>query len=601
MRRVRERVSDRRRFGSGLTVEALEDRLTPSWTGIPPAAVPVPGVFTAVTLNSNGDAAGNASIASTEIDWYRFTTPRAGLLVLSATTPASSVDTVIGLFSATGQRLAFNDDISAANLDSRLAVNVPAGTYFLGVTNYTGSAGGSYTWRIDAPFRDDGAEENDTFGTARNLGALTATRTVTGLRMADANDWFRFTTTATGTAASRVGINFSHAQGDLDIRLYNAAGVQIGSSLGVTNAESISLSGRPAGTYYLRVYGYQGAENPNYTLTVVPPSGVVTPPPPPPTGAFSITLRVSGLTASQQAIFQQAANRWAQVITGDLPNATYQGVPVDDVLIDSVAEPIDGPGGILGSAGPDFVRNGSLLPIHGNMRFDTADLAQLEASGGLLFTVLHEMGHVLGIGTLWDDLGRLAGGGTSNPRFTGPQATAAYNQIFNRNESSVPVENTGGPGTRDGHFRESVFGNELMTGFLNGGFNPLSRITVGSLADIGYVVNMNAADAYAPPGGFTGFTGGGGAGGGPAGLRAAPPLAGVSFGGVAVTAPVGPAAPADRLIDRLDRLIDRLDAWAVHLPAGGADNQTVQPDTTRTVQATDWSTALDDFSPVLAD
>jgi hypothetical protein len=29
---------------------------------------------------------------------------------------------------------------------------------------------------------------------------------------------------------------------------------------------------------------------------------------------------------------------------------------------------------------------------------------------------------------------------------------------------------------------------------------PISRITVGSLADLGYTVNMSAADAYVPPG-----------------------------------------------------------------------------------------------------
>ena len=63
---------------------------------------------------------------------------------------------------------------------------------------------------------------------ARPSSVLVPARTVTGLVMADANDWYRFTTTATGTSTSRVGINFSHAQGDLDIRLYNSAGVQIG-------------------------------------------------------------------------------------------------------------------------------------------------------------------------------------------------------------------------------------------------------------------------------------------------------------------------------------------------------------------------------------
>src|SRR5258708_39129929 len=40
------------------------------------------------------------------------------------------------------------------------------------------------------------------------------------------------------------------------------------------------------------------------------------------------------------------------------------------------------------------------------------------------------------------------------------------------------------------HFRESVFGNEVMTGYLNNGANPLSRVTIASLADLGYQVNM---------------------------------------------------------------------------------------------------------------
>jgi hypothetical protein len=204
------------------------------------------------------------------------------------------------------------------------------------------------------------------------------------------------------------------------------------------------------------------------------------------------------MTASQQAIFQQAANRWAQVITGDLPNATYNGIAVDDVLIHASGVGIDGSGGILGQAGPDRFRSGSLLPIHGIMEFDTADLAQLEASGGLFHVIVHEMGHVLGIGTLWSSLGLLSGAGSNNPIFIGPQATAAYNQIFGTNAGGVPVENTGGGGTRDAHWRESMFDNELMTGFLNSGSNPLSRITIASLADMGYTVNLNAADNFVP-------------------------------------------------------------------------------------------------------
>ena len=36
------------------------------------------------------------------------------------------------------------------------------------------------------------------------------------------------------------------------------------------------------------------------------------------------------------------------------------------------------------------------------MQFDSDDLAALAAAGDLLPVVLHEMGHVLGIGTIWE-------------------------------------------------------------------------------------------------------------------------------------------------------------------------------------------------------
>jgi len=87
---------------------------------------------------------------------------------------------------------------------------------------------------------------------------------------------------------------------------------------------------------------------------------------------------------------------------------------------------------------------------------------------------------------------------------------AAYNSIFGTTATAVPVENTGGGGTRDSHWRESIFRSEIMTGWIGPGTNmPISRITVGSLADLGYTVNMAAADAYVPPG--TTSTAGGGA------------------------------------------------------------------------------------------
>ena len=61
----------------------------------------------------------------------------------------------------------------------------------------------------------------------------------------------------------------------------------------------------------------------------------------------------------------------------------------------------------------------------------------------------------------------------------------------------MPVENEeGGVGSRDSHWRLAVFSNELMTGLLTAGANPLSRVTVASLGDLGYDVNEGGADAF---------------------------------------------------------------------------------------------------------
>jgi hypothetical protein len=50
----------------------------------------------------------------------------------------------------------------------------------------------------------------------------------------------------------------------------------------------------------------------------------------------------------------------------------------------------------------------------------------------------------------------------------------------------VPVEQDGGPGTRDSHWDEEIFGNEIMTGYINNSDNYLSQMTVASLDDLGY-------------------------------------------------------------------------------------------------------------------
>lgn len=229
---------------------------------------------------------------------------------------------------------------------------------------------------------------------------------------------------------------------------------------------------------------------------------------------FNIQLRLIGdqTSTSQQTLFNNAAYRWGQTITQDLPDVSVSlpagsclsGSPpvnqgVDDLLIDISLIPIDGEGGVLGQAGPCSLRSDTLLPVYGGIELDQADVALLEEQELLDEVILHEMGHVLGIGTLWDDQGLLVDVFSLNPQYIGEQGIAQFEQLGG--SGSVPVENRGGIGTRADHWRESIFQTELMTGMLNSGTsNPLSVITLGSLVDIGYSVDLDQADPYSLPG-----------------------------------------------------------------------------------------------------
>jgi hypothetical protein len=221
---------------------------------------------------------------------------------------------------------------------------------------------------------------------------------------------------------------------------------------------------------------------------------------------FTIMIRfLGGLNARQRSAFTEAADRWARIIVGDLPRVRVDGEWIDDILILAQGVAIDGPGRILGQAGPSHLRPASaggaaFLPVKGVMSFDTADLAKMAGDGTLNDVIAHEMGHVLGIGTIWERKGLLKRPRTTNPTFTGPAAMDEYRMLRGAGRlRGVPVENTGGPGTADGHWRETVFRNELMSGFIVATGNPLSRMTAASLGDLGYEVDTAAAEPYVLP------------------------------------------------------------------------------------------------------
>ncbi|HET7602106.1 MAG TPA: leishmanolysin-related zinc metalloendopeptidase [Gemmatimonadales bacterium] len=227
----------------------------------------------------------------------------------------------------------------------------------------------------------------------------------------------------------------------------------------------------------------------------------------PVTSDFDIKVQYIGTPSpAMQRAVTAAVARWRAIISNDLPDATldraeaecFDAQPaiaetVDDILIYIETDGIDGVGGILGAAGPCLIRSLSRLPSMGYMHLDVADVAQLAANGQLQDVVLHEMGHILGIGTLWADRNYVLNPGSSNPRYSGTAGVEGYRDLGGLS-STVPVENTGGTGTADVHWREETFGQELMTGYISNADNPLTRMTIGSLQDLGYTVSLTLSE-----------------------------------------------------------------------------------------------------------
>ncbi|HKK36398.1 MAG TPA: hypothetical protein VJ994_08925, partial [Paracoccaceae bacterium] len=213
-----------------------------------------------------------------------------------------------------------------------------------------------------------------------------------------------------------------------------------------------------------------------------------------PADGFDIDFAFSGFDGQYAGLvdaFTNAAAILEGIILADLPDMTFwSGETIDDVLISASLISIDGSYGVLGRAGPTAIRSDIKLPSKGMMEFDTADATRLDTEGKWEAVIIHEMLHVLGMGTLWGDglLDLATGEGTSDARFTGVNGNAAY--IAGVQDGSIPSNDAGYlkgiPLTSDGaHFRENALDRELMTPMLDA--NPtLEAITIAALEDMGY-------------------------------------------------------------------------------------------------------------------
>ena len=231
----------------------------------------------------------------------------------------------------------------------------------------------------------------------------------------------------------------------------------------------------------------------------------------PPSQRFIIDLNyLTNLTGSQQQLFEDARARWESVIPTNFQSAitVSQGqqycsqtlandIVIQNLYIFVTVKYIDGVGGILGKGGPCGTDSNNFVRI-GEMIFDSADIDHLIQLGTANSVILHEMAHVLGFGTLWDT--------SAFPNLITPSSSptpyfyfGAYGNQGNADvgaSGNAVVEDTGGQGTARGHWKETVYPGELMTGYIGNNGESLSKLTALSMKDLGYPVNDNPTDAY---------------------------------------------------------------------------------------------------------
>ena len=115
-------------------------------TSTPPShLVPLP-TPTVITV-APGQNLGSGSILNNEIDWYAFTAPKTGFYSITTSTPTSSLDTVVGLYDATGTLIASNDDDNGT--DSYVLQYLTQGQdYQFGVSNFSTGTSGAYDYNV---------------------------------------------------------------------------------------------------------------------------------------------------------------------------------------------------------------------------------------------------------------------------------------------------------------------------------------------------------------------------------------------------------------------------------------------------------------------
>ncbi len=230
------------------------------------------------------------------------------------------------------------------------------------------------------PIPPDTFEHNDSLATASIL-APPELHTYANLSIhASLNDdYFRVTASQTGILA--FDLAFKDARGDLDLEVFDSSGARVSQSATASDREHIVVEATAGETYFVRVFGFEGATNPNYSLIVDP--GYAAPSSP---GRF--TEEGDSVRLSSAGRFWHALGGEDEV-TGTASRDVVFGDGGDDTLLAGAGHD-DLYGGygadrLQGGAGNDWIDGGAGkdAALYGDAVYGVSvDLAASAASGG---------------------------------------------------------------------------------------------------------------------------------------------------------------------------------------------------------------------------